>query len=317
MLRKILATAAVVTTIVAVTATAAQADTRPAISYIDFHGSWIAVHGTNIWPGVIQIRSADGSGRLMGGCGTDNSHGGAVCGVQSNTAFGQILAVPMDPHAPPGRYAVTATNFAIGNNVSAPFFFGIGVPTNIEPPRVLKRHPAVGVVARATPGTWSVANGSAYHASAVWESCGAVCHDVATGWSYVPTWGDLNNRLRVRVTMTDDHATGGPVESAFTFAVTPPPPPAPKNITVPTLSIATPRVGATETATTGSWSNNPTAFHYRWVMCGLECHNVGGDVPTYTLRAVDAGKKLHVVVTASNAGGSATARSAATAKVVR
>jgi hypothetical protein len=313
--RKLLLIAATVLGCTGLMATNAYADSRPSIGYIEFHGSWIAVHGTNIWPGTIQIRAADGSGRLVGDCGSDNSQSGALCGVQQDNAFGQILAVPMDPHAPAGRYAVTATNHAIGNNVSPPFFFTLGVPSVVNPPRVLRLHPAVGLIARASPGTWLVGNGSAYHADAVWESCGAVCRDVATGWSYRPTWSDLGNRLRVRVTMTDDHGTGGPAESAFTFPVTPPPPPPPVNTALPTLAPANPHIGVVESVNPGAWSNSPNEFHYQWFSCAQLCRSVGSDAPTYTPRLADKGRRLHVRVTATNAGGSASARTAASPKV--
>ena len=93
---------------------------------------------------------------------------------------------------------------------------------------------------------------------------------------------------------------------------------APVNTAPPTIS-GTTTVGQTLTAHEGTWSNSPTSYAYRWMRCntsGGSCVNVSnGTLKTYTLVGADAGHTMRVAVTATNADGSATARSAPTAVV--
>ena len=93
---------------------------------------------------------------------------------------------------------------------------------------------------------------------------------------------------------------------------------APVNTAPPTIS-GTPTVGQTLTGSNGTWSNSPTSYAYQWLRCntsGGSCVNVSnGTVKTYTLVGADAGHTIRVAVTAKNADGSATARSAPTAVV--
>jgi hypothetical protein len=87
---------------------------------------------------------------------------------------------------------------------------------------------------------------------------------------------------------------------------------APANTAPPTIS-GTPRVGQTLTASNGTWSNSPTAFTYQWLHCntsGGSCVSApNGTQKTYTLVGADAGHKMRVRVTASNADGNASAES--------
>ena len=95
---------------------------------------------------------------------------------------------------------------------------------------------------------------------------------------------------------------------------------APTNTTQPAIS-GTPAIGSTLTATQGAWSGAPTTFAFQWVRCpssgGLpdasDCAVIGGaTTQAYIVSAADAGFRLRVRVTASNADGSATAASNAT-----
>lgn len=83
-------------------------------------------------------------------------------------------------------------------------------------------------------------------------------------------------------------------------------------------------VGSTLTASNGTWSNNPASFAYQWVRCpvsggasdGSDCAAVAGaTASSYTLTAADGGFRMRVRVTATNADGSATVASNATATV--
>jgi hypothetical protein len=92
------------------------------------------------------------------------------------------------------------------------------------------------------------------------------------------------------------------------------PPAAPVNTAPPAISGAA-RVGQTLTASTGTWSNTPTAYTYQWSRCsssGTGCTAIAG-APSYTVQSADVSHTLRVAVTASNGGGSsAPATSAAT-----
>src|SRR6188768_1789725 len=86
--------------------------------------------------------------------------------------------------------------------------------------------------------------------------------------------------------------------SAFAAAQAPP-----ANTAAPSIT-GTPAVGSTLTAQNGTWTNNPTAFQYRWRRCdsaGAGCVNVtgaAGATKTYTVTAADGGHTLRVAVTA-------------------
>src|SRR5262249_3343603 len=85
----------------------------------------------------------------------------------------------------------------------------------------------------------------------------------------------------------------------------------PANVEPPTVT-GTARVGEALTAHRGTWDNSPTTFAYRWFRCN-RLGNSGvapaADGQTYRLGPADVGNTVRVRVRASNADGSATARS--------
>lgn len=84
---------------------------------------------------------------------------------------------------------------------------------------------------------------------------------------------------------------------------------APVNACAPTLSGHT-AAGKTLTSSTGCWTNHPTTFTYRWLRCdvnGANCVTIAGATSkSYTLTSTDVGHTTIVLVTASNADGTAT-----------
>ena len=82
----------------------------------------------------------------------------------------------------------------------------------------------------------------------------------------------------------------------------------------PSLSTTKPLVGEAITVNKGEWTNSPLRFSYQWESCLWEvvheqlvskCAAIPGAVnPTYTPLTKDHGKKLQVLVTATNASGS-------------
>jgi|GEM_PF-1760926 len=92
----------------------------------------------------------------------------------------------------------------------------------------------------------------------------------------------------------------------------------PVNTALPTISGAA-VVSSGLNAATGTWSNSPTSYSYHWQDCpaaGGSCSNISGAInSTYTVQAADTGYTIDVVVTATNASGSASATSSKTAAV--
>lgn len=92
----------------------------------------------------------------------------------------------------------------------------------------------------------------------------------------------------------------------------------PANSAVPTIS-GTPVDGATLTASPGTWSGAAPTYTYQWRSCdssGSSCQDIASaSAQAYTLGHGDVGNAIRVVVTATNAGGSATATSQPSATV--
>jgi hypothetical protein len=99
---------------------------------------------------------------------------------------------------------------------------------------------------------------------------------------------------------------------------------APKNSSEPRVS-GSPVVGSTLTTTTGEWTGTaPLDYAYQWVRCprsggksdGSDCASISGaTTAAYVVGSGDAGRRLRVRVTASNAEGAATVASNATALI--
>lgn len=92
----------------------------------------------------------------------------------------------------------------------------------------------------------------------------------------------------------------------------------PQNTALPVISGSAVQ-GQVLTVSTGSWTNSPASFSYRWNRCntsGASCTAISGaTTSSYTLAAADAGSTLRAVVTAVNAAGSSAATSLPTAVV--
>lgn len=93
----------------------------------------------------------------------------------------------------------------------------------------------------------------------------------------------------------------------------------PTNTTLPTISGSAVQ-GQTLTASPGSWSGDtPMTFAYQWQRCnssGASCNSISGETGTTRLiDSGDVGSTLRVKVTATNASGSTSATSNATAVI--
>jgi hypothetical protein len=189
-----------------------------------------------------------------------------------------------------------------------------------------------------------------------WQRCSSACADIqgATGRFYTVQAADAGHRLRAMETMTSEdcgewnYSTGTrecrlvskSAPSGQTAVVggsagagpkAPAGPTAPAGPVVPAAPLApsataTPQVSGlamvdeTLSATHASWSGtSPLATVLRWERCeadGSGCVDLGLNGTTYTVLAVDVGKRLRVVSAASNAAGHAAVASAPTDVVV-
>jgi RHS repeat-associated protein len=173
-----------------------------------------------------------------------------------------------------------------------------------------------GATLTADHGTWTGSPTIAY--TYRWQrdtDSGFADIDGATGASYTATGDDTGHTLRVRVTATNDSGSATATSAATDVVVAV----APAGTDAPTIS-GTALDGETLSATDGAWTGTTPIAHARqWQRCdadGTGCSDIAGATSeTYTLTSADVGHTLRVVVTATNAEGSATATSAASAVV--
>lgn len=216
------------------------------------------------------------------------------------------------------RVAVTATNqagsAAATSEATAPV--EAVIPFNTAPPAISDSTPHDGNVLTAYPGSWSGTGPISY--SYRWQRCPtgpASCADIenATGSNYTVTATDMTAALVAVVTATNQAgATSAP--SAPTAAVDAAAPV--KRNPLPAISGAA-DVGATLHGSSGAWvGTEPIEFTYRWKRCntsGGSCKSIrDADAPDYVVDLADAGSTIRLSVTATNAGGSASAASGPT-----
>jgi hypothetical protein len=191
-------------------------------------------------------------------------------------------------------------------------------PVNTTPPTI-SGAATVGQTLTADNGTWQNSP-TAYQYR--WLRCdrdGNGCRSIggATQKTYTLAGADADNTMRVRVTAVNGDGAND-ARSAQTQLVQPSTTAAPRATSRPTVTGDT-TVGQELTADTGTWTNTPTTFTYQWQRCDtspVQCFDVNGATgKTYSVREADIGFRMDVVVKASNAKGSDTARSLLTAVV--
>ncbi|HEX8066223.1 MAG TPA: hypothetical protein VF520_06835 [Thermoleophilaceae bacterium] len=243
---------------------------------------------------------------------------GASCSDISGATGTTYVATPADVGSTL-RVVVTATNSAGSASATSS-----QTTTVAATPPVNTALPTIGGTVQdgqtlsAADGTWTGTPTISY--AYQWRRCdaaGASCSDVsgATASTYVATSGDVGSTLRVVVTATNS-AGSASATSAETATVAAAPP---VNTSLPVIS-GTVQDGQTLTSTTGTWTGTPTISYARqWRRCnasGASCSDISGATgTTYVATAADVGSTLRVVVTATNAGGSASATSSQTTAV--
>lgn len=206
------------------------------------------------------------------------------------------------------RVAVTAknaggeaTSSSAASAVVAPL-----APSNVEAPAI-SGTAEEGETLKASTGTWSGTPPLEY--AHRWERCNSKgeCSAIegALASSYTLRQEDVGSTIGVSVTAKN---AAGEALSAFTrSAVVKARPPA--NTAAPTIS-GNAQEGQTLTVSTGSWSGtSPLTYTYQWQRCyGAEtsCTNLtGATEQSYVAGPESVGTTPRVVVTATNAAGSA------------
>ena len=166
----------------------------------------------------------------------------------------------------------------------------------------------------ADAGTWTDSSATFTY---TWQRCdgSGVCAaiDGATHARYTLTSDDAGAYIRVRVTATSATSTA----TAVSAAIGPVAPAAPVALAAPVVS-GDAVVGSSLSASPGTWSDPAAALSYSWRRCddAGNCTPIEGATDTtYTLTSGDVGSRIRIRVTATNAGGSSTARSLVTAPV--
>ena len=217
------------------------------------------------------------------------------------------------------RVVVTATNAGGSGKASsaASATVVVAAPVNSVLP-VVSGSLVQGQTLTASTGSWS-GNPTSY--AYQWQDCntaGEACSNItsATSAGYKLAAGDVGHTVRAVVTATNASGTGKASSAASPLVTAPPP--APANTALPVVSGSAVQ-GQTLTASTGTWSGSPTSYAYQWQDCntaGEACSNITSATSSpYKLASSDVGHTLRVVVTATNAGGSGKATSAASAVV--
>jgi hypothetical protein len=190
-------------------------------------------------------------------------------------------------------------------------------PSNTSPPTITGTAQQ-GQMLTEKHGAWSNSpTGFAYQ----WLQCdslGTSCLPIAgaSNQTYTLTSSDVGHTIEVQETASNAGGAGTPATSAATAVV--PPPPAPINSAMPTIT-GSAQQGQVLTGHTGAWTNEPTGYEYQWKRCNTEgenCASIAATAPTYTLVPADVGSTLRLEVTASNAGGSSSPASSAPTAVV-
>lgn len=191
-------------------------------------------------------------------------------------------------------------------------------PSNSSPPTV-SGTATQGQTLTASSGSWAGSTPIAF--AYKWEQCdsgGASCAFIsgATSQTYTLTLADVGHTIRVVVTGSNS-AGSSAATSAQTAVVTGATPP--HNSSLPQIS-GSESVGSTLTASNGSWTGTaPITYDYLWERCntsGASCANLTSQTKqTYDLTSSDLNHTIRVRVTATNAGGSGQATSAATGTI--
>ncbi len=206
-------------------------------------------------------------------------------------------------------------------NVAKTLVAGLYSNRNGHPSSLLAR----GSVSSPTAGAWnavpigtaSVSAGHTYWIAVLGTGGTLALRDRATGSCTSETSSQTALTALPSTWKTGSRSSSCPVSAYVNgyLAVTVAPP---TNSAVPKVS-GNPKQGQVLTTDNGSWSGSPTSYAIQWQQCdtsGSNCTAIANaTTSSYTLTPSDVAHTIRSVVTATNAGGSASATSAVTAVV--
>ncbi len=208
-------------------------------------------------------------------------------------------------------FTVTAANAVGLGSASAPsnaLSMDMSPPSNTGLP-VVGGTAGIGKVLTASSGGWLSCSPTSYAYQWLADRGSGVFQPIAgqNGPQYVVTPSDAGARLRVRVTATNGFGAT-PADATPTAPV----PPVPLNLAAP-VTTGYGRVGKPLSASAGTW-NVTDGITYQWSRetapgSGVFVPIAGATAATYIPSAPDVRSRLRVVVTVTNASGSATATS--------
>ena len=248
-----------------------------------------ATVGSNV--GVLSV--AGGSGTYTFALTSNPGSLFALSGANLNTAAAMTVGTyPITVQASGGVPTPVTRTLAI---TVIPHTFA---PTNSALP-VISGTATVGQVLTTSNGTWAGFPAPSF--TYQWKRGGTAISG-ATSQSYLLVSADAGLMMTVDVT-----ATNSAGNATATAAAVGPVTGLPVNSVAPAISGSN-VVGNTLTASTGTWSGSPT-FTYQWTRGGANISGATGT--TYLTVSADIGTMINVVVTATNAGGNATATATA------
>ncbi len=191
-------------------------------------------------------------------------------------------------------------------------------PPEAQSPPTVTGTPEQGQTLTGHAAAWS---GEVKHYAYLWKRCdnnGQNCNPIsgANEVTYTLRGVDVGHRIELKETATNA-AGSGVANSAATAEATGV---VPSSLTAPTVK-GNPQPGQTLRAFRGTWTEEPTAYEYRWTRCdngGENCETIeGATSKNYVPTGSDVGRRLRVEEIARNGTGAGSpASSAATAQVL-
>lgn len=259
------------------------------------------IRGGNSEPSLMSLHSADPVVTLNNMAFVDTREETVIFRLDESTAILTINSGSLQRHP---------DSTLVMNLGPAPF----DASNLVDPPEAtvapaLSGTETAGSTLSVTAGTWDQTVTISYQ----WCRDGLYI-DGATSNSYLLKAADVDHFISCRVFAVNETGHIGEAvsdDTSYIAALVP------SNVVLPSIT-GVPSTGATLTANPGSWNGLPAPnFTYQWERdTGGGPSNIGGATnATYVLGSADLGAEITVTVTATNAAGSDSERSAATTTV--
>jgi thermitase len=178
---------------------------------------------------------------------------------------------------------------------------------NYGPHTVDLAAPGVSIYSTLRNGTYGYLSGGSMASPQV-AGAAALVLSVSPSLSATALKADILENVDKLPSLAGKVITGGRLNVCRAVPGCSPPPTSPPVNTAPPVISGTAQTGQALKASTGSWTESPTSYAYRWQRCdstGSNCSSISGaTTQTYAVSAPDVNSTLRVTVTASNSAGS-------------